>query len=155
MLSAAGRQFSRRKHLFLRQGKFLPRACLNFLASGIDKVFWYNLVAGEHDPRNPGHHFGIVHRDLTPRDAFTAYQVLTEMAPAGSTRPTLEVNQDLYTCSWTRPDGAKIHAYWTTRGEKQVAIPYEIREARDYLGRKLTGTDSITATGEIIDLVEQ
>lgn len=137
------------------QGKFLPRACLNFLASGIDKVFWYNLVAGEYDPRNPGHHFGIVHRDLTPRDAFTAYQVLTEMAPAGSTRPTLEVNQDLYTCSWTRPDGAKIHAYWTTRGEKQVAIPYEIREARDYLGRKLTGTDSITATGEIIYLVEQ
>lgn len=137
------------------QGKFLPRAYLHFLAAGIDRIFWYKFLAEEQDPWNLSGHFGIVRRDSSPRDAFTAYRFLTGMHPAGSTRPVLKVDGNLYSCTWTRPDGAKVHAFWTVRGNERVSVPFEVREACDYLGRKLPFSGSVTASGGIVYLIEK
>ena len=138
------------------QGKFLPRAYLYFFSAGIDKVFWYKFRAEEYFPSNIGHHFGIVHRDYSPRDAFTAYKFLIKMLPESSSRPLMKKDGDLYFATWKRPDSVNVHAYWTVYGEQSVKIPFAISEAYDYLGRKVEVKDNrINASEGIIYLLEK
>lgn len=137
------------------QGKFLPRACLYFLSAGIEKIFWYKFLAEESSPTEIAWHFGIVHRDLSPRDAFTAYRFLTQMLPAGSSRPVMKDNGNLYSASWKRPDGVKVHAYWAIGAPERVKLPFSVRGAYDYLGRKVTVSGTLTANDGPVYLIAE
>lgn len=136
------------------QGKFLPRAYLYLLSAGVEKIFWYKFRAEEYTDFSCGHHFGIVHRDYSPRDAFTAYRFLIRMCPEGSSRPVMEEKNGLYHAHWTRPDGTVVHACWTT-GKEPLRLRFAIREAFDHLGRKLTNPDAISANDGIIYLIQK
>lgn len=137
------------------QGKFLPRAYLYLLSAGVEKIFWYKFRAEEYTDFNCGDHFGIVHRDYSPRDAFTAYRFLIRMCPEGSSRPVMEEKNGLYHITWKRPDGAVVHAYWTSGKEHPLRLPFAIREAFDHLGRKLTNPDAISANDGIVYLIKK
>ena len=67
-----------------QQATMLARAYLIALQSGVERMFWYNLRAGENDPFYNEDHFGIVHRDLSAKPAYRAMETLHRARPAGS-----------------------------------------------------------------------
>lgn len=119
------------------QGEFLAREYLCFLSSGIQKIFWYKFRAEEYDKSCNGHHFGIVHRDYSPRDAFKAYRNLIRLCPEGSTRPVLTNDGNLFSAEWKQPDGTKVCALWAVERPVPAKLPFEVREAFDHLGNPL------------------
>lgn len=138
-----------------QQGKFLPRAYLYFLSNGIEKIFWYKFRAEERSAADLGGNFGIVHNDYSPRDAFNAYRTLIEMHPAGSSRPVLKNDGNLYWAVWKRPDGTPVHAYWTMFGEHRIKLPFTPARAFNYLGQPQPVTDHPTVTDGILYLLEK
>ena len=59
------------------------------------------------------------------------------MCLSGSTRPTLTVNGDIYTSSWTKPDGTKVSAIWSPNGTCYTDLPIKGVKIYDYLGKPI------------------
>lgn len=123
-----------------RQAAILPRAYLIALQSGVERVFWYNLRAAENDPFYNEDHFGIVHKDLKPKPAYRAIEVLNKARPIGSV--SLEdrwQNGTVYYPGWKRPDGQTAFAIWLTGSVKSVRLDNagKILDAFDHLGRSV------------------
>lgn len=72
----------------LEQARNLPAAYIASLANGVDRIFWYNFRAAERDAADPESHFGVVHRDLSPKPAYKAWKTLSKMCPDKSSRPS-------------------------------------------------------------------
>ena len=123
-----------------RQAEMLARTYLLSLQGGVEVVFWYEFQAPEGKPEYNEDHFGIVHRDLSPKPAYTALVALARARPAGS--KTLQQawrTGDLYHPSWQRPDGKTAWALWTAGGAKDhdLKLSGQISEAFDHLGNPL------------------
>ena len=58
------------------------RSILVSLAVGVEKFFAYELRATESDPYYSESHFGIVHRDLSPKPAYDAIRRRNNPPPA-------------------------------------------------------------------------
>lgn len=134
-----------------RQGIILPRAYLASLQAGIQRVFWYEFQAPEYDLFYNEHHFGIVHRDLSPKPAYTAMQALIRARPAGSMMAAGDWRTGAI-CHplWKRPDELKAWALWTPEGEVKRAftIRGKIDEAFDHLGNAV----NLKIAGGSVDL---
>lgn len=140
------------------QAVFLPQAILIALATGVERFFWYEFQAPQRDDKDPESHFGIVGRKLDPKPAYHAYSALTSARPGGSTEDVLSIDDENILISWTRPDGKKGWAIWTTRATKEVALQIEGKAERafDYLGNKITPPENGAKTAispEILYLV--
>ncbi len=101
-----------------KQAKLVPRALLLALCLGVERVFWYEFQAPEIDDLDQESHFGLVHRDLSPKPAYLAYRTLTAQRPAGSrntVRPWKSDDGALYYPQWRRPDGRAAGAVWAYR----------------------------------------
>ena len=98
------------------QADYLQQAILLSLHGGVERYFWYEFQAPEIDPVDRESHFGIVHRDLSPKPAYGAYKRLTQMRPNGSTPLNLRVERDkqmgFVNISWKRPDNVTVEASW-------------------------------------------
>lgn len=123
------------------QAMQIPRIYLLSFASGVDKVFWYNLRARETSTSDPESHFGIMHKDLIPKAGYKAYQELTRICSERSTRPVVTLNEDngVYHAVWTRPDKVKISAYWISGGIIENYISNK-NNCYDVYGNKLTSS---------------
>lgn len=119
------------------QARILPRLYLTSFAYGVDKVFWYKFRSCELDSTYSEDNFGVVHKDLSPKPAFYAYKTMTAMCPSGSTRPTLTINGDIYTSTWTKPDGTKVSAIWSPNGTCYTDLPMKGVKIYDYLGKPI------------------
>ncbi len=123
-----------------RQSQMLARSYLLALQAGVDVIFWYEFQAPEGRPDYNEHHFGMVHRDLKPKPAYTALATLARARPAGS--KVLEQawhSGDVYHPSWQRPDGKTAWALWRA-GEARnynVDIKGSILQAFNHLGEPL------------------
>ena len=109
-------------HSERQQALYLARSILISLASGVEKFYGYEFRATELDPFYSENHFGIVHRNLAPKPAYSAYATLTDRRPAGSLRSSAtwrDPARKLYFPQWTRPDGIPAGAIWTA-GEKRT-----------------------------------
>ncbi len=139
-----------------RQAEMLPRTYLVALSEGVERIFWYNFRAGEWQPDEREHHFGVVHKDLTPKPAFHAFRTLTTMLPAKSTRPVITTHGKAYLANWARPDGKKVWAIWTADAPQplKIKISGNVEQAIDYMGEKVaTPTDTYKATPALLYLV--
>lgn len=130
------------------QGVFIPQAILLALHNGIDKYFNYEFQAPEQDDFDGEHHFGIVHRDLTPKSGYLAYQALTKARPAGSQKRSNSWKSEdgtLFCLSWTRPDGKMGYAIWSPSVSitKNVTIRGNLEECFDYLGKPVTAASEM------------
>lgn len=104
------------------QAWYLPRIYLISFACGVDKVFWYNSKASELSNDDRECHFGILHKDYSPKPAYYAYKTLVQMCPSKSTRPTLSQKNDVYQAKWKRNNGKRVIGLWTSQGEKTIRI---------------------------------
>lgn len=121
-----------------RQGLICPRAYLTAFQAGVTHLFWYEFQAPEQDPYYNEHHFGMVHRDLSPKPAYTALAALTRARPAGSQSVgEWRDSNGLYFPHWQRPDGQLGWALWRDTGSVScvVQVTGEVVEAFDHLGQ--------------------
>ena len=98
------------------------------LAVGVEKFYAYELRATESDPYHSESHFGIVHRNLAPKPAYSAYATLTDRRPAGSVNLPHAWRDDarkLYFPQWTRPDGTSAGAIWTTSAKTTMELSFD------------------------------
>ena len=104
------------------QAMWLPRLFLLSFAAGIDRVYYYQLRAYENNSSGNEQHYGILHKDLTPKLALYSLKQLVKMCPSGSTRPILEVSDGIYICRWKNHQGQDIAAFWTKHKSRGTGI---------------------------------
>lgn len=104
------------------QARRLPILFLTAFAYGVEKVFWYNLRSLERDKFNPEDHFGLLHSDMKPKEAFYAYKNLTKLCPSGAVRPLMEKKGGAVKCSWIRPDGKHVCCLWSEKNDNWVTV---------------------------------
>ncbi len=125
-----------------RQAELLARTYLLAFEGGVEAVFWYNLRAFENDPYYNEDHFGIVHKELSPKPAFVAYQTLTRARPAGSKRIEIKFDNTGSTrcVGWTRPDGKNALALWDYESQRSYSLSTDdpIEQIFDHLGRPIS-----------------
>ncbi|MBS1369440.1 MAG: cellulase family glycosylhydrolase [Lentisphaeria bacterium] len=127
-----------------RQAELLPRTYLIAMAHGVERIFWYNFRSAEWAPGEREAHFGIVRKDLEPKPSFLALKTLTGLCPSGSTTPSIRRAGDVFLSGWTRPDGVKVWALWSSLREHSVRLGVSgtVAEARNHLGERLPVPDA-------------
>ena len=65
------------------QASRLERAAAIAFSCGVEKFFVYEFLAPERDPVYRECHYGIVHRDLTPKPAYGVYRDYIRRHPFG------------------------------------------------------------------------
>jgi len=126
------------------QARLTARTVLMLLQLGVAQVFTYEFQAMEKDDFDLENHFGIVHKDLTPKSAFHAYRTLVAQRPAGSTasgRPWKSADGSLYFPQWRLPDGTDGGAVWAYRKAGVVTLTFSTSDItlRSYLGEEIHG----------------
>jgi hypothetical protein len=115
----------------VKQAKMVPRANLIALQLGVERLFWYEFQAPEVDDLDQESHFGMLHRDLSPKPAYLAYQTLTALRPAGSTtldRPWKSAGGALYHPQWKLPDGRASGAVWAYQKPGLYKLSFSSKE---------------------------
>jgi len=139
-----------------RQAEMLPRTYLVALSEGVQRIFWYNFRAGEWQPDEREHHFGIVHKDFSPKPAYLAYKTMTAMLPPDSTRPQITVHGKVYLANWKRPDGKRVWAVWTAEALQKVNLKLtgKTEQSLNHLGEAVPApAGAYTANPSILYLV--
>jgi hypothetical protein len=123
------------------QATGLPQSILLSLRFGIERYFWYEFQAPEHNSFDREDRFGIVHRDLTPKPAYFAYSTLCRLYPEGSKIDrSVEWNRkDYCVVSWEQPSGTRVWAVWSPGGARRVPVKIGkgLQQAYDYAGNVL------------------
>ena len=131
------------------QAKRLPRVFLISFASGIEKVFWYKSRAAERSDQFE-EHFGLWHKDYTPKPAFYAYKTLTRMCPSKSTRPQIQRKGNVYIATWKQPNGKKVSAIWTSRSIEKIGVANVPQKIFDYLGNEVKVLDTTIVVSPMV-----
>ncbi|GHT63469.1 hypothetical protein AGMMS50239_19500 [Bacteroidia bacterium] len=123
------------------QALYLSQSILLSLRFGIERFFCYELQSPEDNPFEREDHFGLTHKDLTPKPAYYAYSALCKLFPEGSVIDTsVEWKQkDVCVISWTQKNGARVWALWSPDANKQVTVKIGkgFQYAVNELGEKL------------------
>lgn len=123
------------------QSCLLPRTMLIAFASGVERIYWYSFRSTEWKTGDQGEaHFGIVRNNLAPKDAYHAYRTLSELHPAGSSRPELRSDGTLYIANWKTPGNVPAAAVWNIAGERAVRLKIKsgrLTAVHDHLGREV------------------
>ncbi len=123
------------------QAKMLTRSYLLALAAGVQKIFWYEFQSPEFRADYNEHHFGIVHRDLSPKPAYEAYRTLTSLVPPGRTlQLTQPPGQGIYQVGWYDLNGRQAWAIWRVDKAEKIRLKSTGRPSRivDHLGRDVS-----------------
>jgi hypothetical protein len=130
------------------QGQLLVASYLHALHAGVERLFWYELQATEWKDYDKEDHFGLLHRDLSPKPAWGAYGTLVRLRPPGSTvLASPEPGKAVARWGWKRPDGSCAWALWRQEGEAPATLRLSgaVTEACDFLGQPV----AIPADGRV------
>jgi len=105
----------------------------------LECFFNYEFRAPEKDDTDPESHFGMVHKDFSPKLAMTAYEAFVRARPSGSKSDHRKVAKaDEWVAQWRRPDASAGGMIWLP-GSPGVdrLLRFESGSPRfcDYLGR--------------------
>ncbi len=133
------------------QARRLARIFLVSYAFGIEKVFWYNFRSRESDDFDKESHFGLVHRDLSPKLSLKAYQTLIRFLPEGSTRPIISVNENLYVAHWENTSKKHVYAIWNPKGIQEVNLEqYQNIKVYNYIGEEIKNISHLIVEDEVV-----
>jgi len=115
------------------QAAMTVRSAMTALRFGVEKYFVYEFQAPERSATDPESHFGLLHRDYTPKPAFHAYKTLIGLWPEGSKVVDTGAwgENGVYRVAWKRPDGTQVTALWTD-GEGRT-VPFVARPGQTVL----------------------
>ena len=124
------------------QASKLARSLAIAMDSGVERFFNYEFRAPEKDESDPESHFGMVHVDFSPKEAFLAYRAFVAARPSGSANlPPVAAGDGLFALRWRRPDGRNGAAVWMPGSPgipRRLEFSAPGAEATDFLGRPLT-----------------
>lgn len=96
------------------QAAYLARAFGMLTASGVEATCLYEYMGEERDPYYSEHHFGIVHRDHSPKMAFAAMTTFARLRPMESQQIHSSWKRGaVYSPQWIRPDGTVCGMLWS------------------------------------------
>jgi hypothetical protein len=141
------------------QARYLPRAMALAFAEGVEHYCWYEFRSPENDPLYSEDHFGITHRDLSPKPAFWAYRTFVAMRPEGSVQtpgPWHDETREFFFPRWTRPDGTEAGVLWTTGPAETRELQFDAPNIRFFdafghplaLSRTATGAWRVPVSGD-------
>jgi hypothetical protein len=124
------------------QARVNMRANMMLLQLGVTQIFNYEFHAPEADDLDQESHFGIVHKDLTPKPAFHAYRTLTMQRPWNATAldaPWKNADGSVYFPQWKTPDGKTGGAIWAYRQKGTYALTFSTSAIKlvSYLGEEI------------------
>jgi len=105
------------------QAALLARSYGVAMALGVERYCWYEFLSPEKDPYYSEEHFGVVHRDFSPKLAYAAYRAFVAARPAGSVQEGgvwREGRCGLQYPQWRRPDGASAGMVWAAEAGRAV-----------------------------------
>ena len=111
-----------------RQALLITRALGISFAEGVEKYFLYEFRAPERDPWYSEEHFGMVHRNLTPKPAWGAFMNFIQHHPVGSKRLENVWHDEkrmVYWPQWTRPDGTAAGMIWTKDKVRSATLVFD------------------------------
>ena len=113
-------------------GKYIPRLFLEYFRHGIKRTYSYELVDEFPDANNREARFGLLHRDLSPKPAFTSLKnlihVLSEDHPAKDFKPG-ELSFSLTASpngAWTKTEFVHHLLLEKTNGEFDLIVWHEV-----------------------------
>ena len=126
------------------QARLNIRANLILLQLGIAQIFNYEFHAPEVDDLDQESHFGIVHKDLTPKPAYHAYRTFTAQRPPDAAvldAPWKSPDGSLYFPQWKTPSGKQGGAIWAYRQKGRYALTFSTVNVKlvSYLGEDVKG----------------
>ncbi len=136
-----------------QQSRLIPRAYMIAQQLGVERIYNYEFQAPEVDDLDQESHFGIIHRDFSPKPAYRTFSVYTQQRPAGSViiESANWKNDSLraYYPQWKRPDNTIGGAVWTYRNAATFRVTFtsDTIVFVNHCGERLTPThDGATYT---------
>ena len=119
------------------QAVYLVKSHVLALAEGlVEKIYWHNLTdTGERDSPE-GEHFGLVHKDLTPKPSYVSYYTMVEHLHDFISVKRFELSEGVYGFNFTFKDRHKLRVMWTETTPRMIAIPEKSR-VRDLMGNEI------------------
>ncbi|AJY74277.1 OmpL47-type beta-barrel domain-containing protein [Paenibacillus beijingensis] len=139
------------------QAAYLIRSYVVSIASGVEKIFWYDLMNDGTDKLNNEHNFGIIHNSgdelgaYTPKPAYVALATMTRQL-TGATVAAQMTSDGIYHYSFNKDNNA-VHVLWSL-DKKDVALSTQTPLViTDMMGRSDTyvpnqGKVYLTLSGE-------
>ncbi|GAA3406024.1 hypothetical protein ACFFNY_25810 [Paenibacillus hodogayensis] len=99
------------------QAAYLIRSYVVSIASGVEKLFWYDMMDDGTDKQNNEHNFGIVHNPgdalgaYTPKPAYVAYATMARQL-TGATLTGQSTADGIYRYTFEK-DGQHVQAMWS------------------------------------------
>ena len=124
------------------QARYVARSLALAMAVGVEQFFWFEFRSPEDDPLWQEMHFGLTHKNFTPKPAWGAYRNFVLARPVGSVQtpgPWHDKKREFYFPQWTRPDGGRAGILWKTGEPERRELRFDgdpIR-FRDYTGRTM------------------
>ena len=113
-------------------GKYLPRMFLEYFKVGIVRTYSYEFVDEFADPNNREARFGVLHRDLTPKPAYTAlknlFALLADAKPGTKSKPgSLDFTLKVSTVGeWTKTELVHHLLLQKSDGEFDLIVWHEV-----------------------------
>ena len=124
------------------QARYLVRSMAIAFGEGIEQYFWYEFRSPEVDPFYSEHHYGLTHKNFTPKLAWGVYRNFVLARPDGSVRASgkwRDEKSGFHFPQWTRPDGVKAGILWTSgvSDKRPLRFTSDKMRFRSYLGLEL------------------
>lgn len=117
-----------------RQALMVARTLALSAELGVESIFFYCMRSPENDPHYSEDHFGLMHTDLSPKPAWTAYRQFVRMRPDGSVqvRGTVCLNEDgpIYASQWRCPDERHAGTIWAVSGGGEQVLEFDSDDVR-------------------------
>ena len=101
-----------------RQASYYARMLLHNYSLGLRRsVIFKDLDAGDPDPGDIEHHWGLMMRDLSKKPSYFAVATLTELVGDAGPPEAVELSTGKHGLRFVRPDGSEVTALW---GEQEA-----------------------------------
>ena len=124
------------------QARYLVRSMALAFGEGIEQYFWYEFRSPEKDPFYSEHHYGLTHKNFTPKLAWGAFRNFVLARPDGSVQTPGKWRDEkgaFHFPQWTRPDGVKAGVLWTCgdSGKRTLRFDGDGIRFRSHMGLEL------------------
>lgn len=118
------------------QAVYLVKLYVLVLAEGLaERIYWFNLTdSGERDSPEGGH-FGLMHKDQTPKPSYVSYYTMVEHLHDFISVKRLELSEGGYGFDFLFKDRHKVRVAWSDKTSQMVKIPEGAR-VRDLMGNE-------------------
>jgi hypothetical protein len=127
-----------------RQAIALAKSYLLSIASGFQKIFWFEARGPSHDNKVD---FGIIRSNLTPRPSYDALRTLSAtLGPAPISRGWLELGKGGFGFLFAAGGRSVLAAWAPSKGDLKITFPADVRVV------DLAGSQTTLKSGEELTL---